>query len=247
MEEPLTSYFNEILQTDDPEALKALTSEILENYGFNAFSYIGFNPPTTENVPYINSTFVQSTYPKAWLSQYIKNDYLYSDPIIAYAKTSLIPFRWDGEEMYFNVTPAQKRVLNEGKKFGIARGVVVPVHAPRGEFAIFAMASNKDARTIQLIWETKKTDLHLIGIYYHAAVWENILKQKIQPTPILSPRELQCLQWAARGKTLWETSQILGISEGTAKTHLKAVLKKMDTSNKTHAVSKALVHGLISA
>ena len=35
----------------------------------------------------------------------------------------------------------------------------------------------------------------------------------------LSPRELECLKWAAAGKTAWETSIILDISEGTVKFH----------------------------
>ncbi|MCH7631456.1 MAG: helix-turn-helix transcriptional regulator, partial [Proteobacteria bacterium] len=87
---------------------------------------------------------------------------------------------------------------------------------------------------------------HLSGLYFHATVWENVLQRKIKPTPALTPRELQCLEWSARGKTLWEVSKILGISEATSKTNLRGAMRKLDTFNKTHAVSKAVVHGLIS-
>ncbi|WP_353027207.1 helix-turn-helix transcriptional regulator [Mesorhizobium sp. M0991] len=35
----------------------------------------------------------------------------------------------------------------------------------------------------------------------------------------LSRREIECLKWAARGKTAWEIGRILGISRHTAAYH----------------------------
>ena len=177
---------------------------------------------------------------------YEKNSFVYIDPLISSAKANLLPFRWHGEEQINRVGRAQRRVLEEGKAFGIKRGVVIPIHAPGGDFATLALATDDSMKNMEALWQAKKFDLHLIGLYFHAAIWENVLKRKIQPTPALTPRELQCLEWSARGKTLWEVSQILGISETTSKTHMQGAMKKLDTFNKTHAVSKAVVHGLIS-
>ena len=36
----------------------------------------------------------------------------------------------------------------------------------------------------------------------------------------MSARELDCLKWTAAGKTAWEASVILGISEQTVRFHL---------------------------
>ena len=36
----------------------------------------------------------------------------------------------------------------------------------------------------------------------------------------LSPRELECLEWAARGKSAWEIGRLLNISRRTAAFHL---------------------------
>lgn len=61
----------------------------------------------------------------------------------------------------------------------------------------------------------------------------------------LTPRETECMKWAASGKTEWETSQILGISEHTAEKHLLNAKKKLGAVNRAHAVAEAIRRGLI--
>ena len=62
----------------------------------------------------------------------------------------------------------------------------------------------------------------------------------------LTPRERECLNWAARGKSEWEISQILGISEHTSEKHLLNAKTKLGASNRVHAVAEAIRRGLIS-
>jgi len=61
----------------------------------------------------------------------------------------------------------------------------------------------------------------------------------------LSPREQECLQWAAEGKTAWETGMILSIAEGSVVKILASAIRKLDCANKPQAVVKALRLGLI--
>lgn len=61
----------------------------------------------------------------------------------------------------------------------------------------------------------------------------------------LTKRETECLSWTAAGKTSWEISVILGISESTATFHLRNASAKLKASNRTHSVAKALHFGLI--
>ena len=51
---------------------------------------------------------------------------------------------------------------------------------------------------------------------------------------------------AGFGKSDWDVSQLLGISERTVKFHLENARHKLDTMNTTHAVAKALNLGLIA-
>lgn len=56
----------------------------------------------------------------------------------------------------------------------------------------------------------------------------------------LTPREIECLQWIAGGKTSAEIAIILSLSEHTVNFHLKNVIYKLKASNRTHAVALAL-------
>ncbi|HRK65964.1 MAG TPA: LuxR C-terminal-related transcriptional regulator [Hyphomonas sp.] len=60
----------------------------------------------------------------------------------------------------------------------------------------------------------------------------------------IPPREREVLLWAARGKTSWETAQLLGLSERTVKFYLSRACDRLNVKNKTHAVAIALTHGL---
>jgi LuxR family quorum sensing-dependent transcriptional regulator len=58
-------------------------------------------------------------------------------------------------------------------------------------------------------------------------------------------REREILALAAKGKTSAEIAEMLQISSLTAQTHIKNAIRKMQASNKTHAVSLAIARGLV--
>lgn len=63
--------------------------------------------------------------------------------------------------------------------------------------------------------------------------------------PSLTQRELAVLQQMAEGRSNKDIGRRLSISEGTAKTHVKAILTKLDAISRTEAVSIAHKRGLI--
>ena len=62
----------------------------------------------------------------------------------------------------------------------------------------------------------------------------------------MTDRERDVLSWAARGKSVLDTADILILSEDTVKTHIRNALTKLGANNKTHGVTKAIYLGLIS-
>lgn len=64
--------------------------------------------------------------------------------------------------------------------------------------------------------------------------------------PILSDRELEVLACLTDGQTTQQISTHLFISENTVKTHIRHILEKLEASNRTEAVSKAMQLGLIA-
>jgi DNA-binding CsgD family transcriptional regulator len=63
--------------------------------------------------------------------------------------------------------------------------------------------------------------------------------------PTMSGRELECLQLTARGLTSEQIAVRLGLSVHTANRYLSNTVQKLDATNRTHAVAKALRAGLI--
>ena len=66
-----------------------------------------------------------------------------------------------------------------------------------------------------------------------------------QNTGVLSDKELTILQYASEGKTRDEIAIILNISSETVKTHLRSIMRKLDTSNTTASVARAFSLGLL--
>lgn len=63
----------------------------------------------------------------------------------------------------------------------------------------------------------------------------------------LSEREKEVLRWISRGKSTWDISEVLGITERTVKFHVCNILEKLDCINRAHAVAIAMEQGLIDA
>jgi two-component system NarL family response regulator len=63
--------------------------------------------------------------------------------------------------------------------------------------------------------------------------------------PSLTQRELDVLQQVALGRSNKDIARRLSITEGTAKTHVKSILTKLDAISRTEAVAVAHKRGLI--
>lgn len=62
---------------------------------------------------------------------------------------------------------------------------------------------------------------------------------------LLSSREKEILHWLMQGKSSWEISVILNISERTVNFHIYNIMQKLEAVNRTHAVAVATSLGLI--
>jgi two-component system, NarL family, response regulator len=65
------------------------------------------------------------------------------------------------------------------------------------------------------------------------------------PESELSAREEEVLRLLASGKSNKDIASLLGITEATVKCHVSAILLRLDVSDRTEAVVKALQRGLV--
>jgi len=61
----------------------------------------------------------------------------------------------------------------------------------------------------------------------------------------LTSRELECMHWAAMGKTSWEIGRILGLAERTINFHIARVCGKFGVHRRQAAITLAIQRGLL--
>jgi len=83
--------------------------------------------------------------------------------------------------------------------------------------------------------------------YIHIALSNVIYAEKIMTSrQILTNREREIISWTKDGKSSWEISTILKISESTVNYHITNIMKKLDSVIRTQAVAVALQYGIIA-
>jgi DNA-binding CsgD family transcriptional regulator len=70
-------------------------------------------------------------------------------------------------------------------------------------------------------------------------------QEALRKVPDFSQREIEILNWLKSGKTTWDISILLKVSERTVKFHVTNIMKKLNATNRVHAVAVAIGRGLI--
>lgn len=182
---------------------------------------------------------INISYPVAWLQRYQERNYAAIDPILRVHAQGFQTQRWS--DTYANVrTKEEQQFIEDARSFGLHEGITLGYLNKRkllgSLFSFSGDGLGKQARH-QLILECALPHLHL-ALMRTAFPVENEF-------PTLSPRERQVLKWLMEGKTNWETSRILNISERTVKFHVQNVLTKLRSSTRGHAIALAIELGLV--
>ena len=161
------------------------------------------------------------------------------DPIIHYCSHHLLPLPWhalQGER-----SRAARTFMSEAGEFGLRGGISTPVHGPHGELGILSFAHDGSLRAEDV--EHAVPAVHLLAGYLHEAVPRVTGVASEREGKKLSQREVDCLRWAAEGKTSWEVSRLCNISERTVNFHLANVVRKLNAKSRQHAIAKAVLLG----
>jgi len=215
--------------------LRATIESFLWSNDISTYAYIAFLP---EQGPMgINN------HPQHWLERYAECGYLDIDPVISRARGQLLPFQWG--DITRSLEKREKAFMAEGREVGTVSGATVPIPGPGRSAGMMFYSSDVDDTEFARLWLDRKYDLHLVSVYFHSTFVE-LFKKAESGTYHLTLRERECLLWTARGKTAWETSEILHISERTVVFHLRNAATKLGCYSKYQAVLKAILLELIS-
>ncbi len=129
-----------------------------------------------------------------------------------------------------------------------AAAIVVPVHLPFGQIgAVSFTLDDRDRTDLAAEFNACATVLGLLARQFIAGYARlRAEPRRLPPTSALSKREVECLKWAAAGKTDVEISLILALSRATVRFHLRNASRKLNAVNKSQVLFKAAQLGYIT-
>lgn len=194
-----------------------------------AYAYIPSSAKKTVNLI--------STYSVRWTDHYLSSHYEILDPVISAAYQSVEPFEWGQDAGGFNLNDRQKEFFEEASNFGIRCGFTIPMRDGHGSIAAVTFASSERRSSFIRSIRMNMRTLQLMAASFHHHASRKLWRSRVVNGIELTPREFECLIWAARGKSAWATAEILGISDATVRFHLGHVRAKLDVATTRQAIA----------
>lgn len=178
-------------------------------------------------------------YPGQWMELYASKELYKVDPIVRHNMISEKSFFWKEATEQFtdkDDTSFMSLAGDFGLKYGVAAGFMGPSSKLASLFS-FSGGSNRFSGRHKEILDTLVPHVHL--------ALERVCAIESKKAMGLSMREREVLAWVKEGKTNWEISMILNISERTVKFHVQNIEHKLNAVNKAHAIALAMEQGLV--
>ncbi len=246
---------NDIIGCKIIDDLHPLLDELGQRHGFAYSTYADVRhvPLRGEPLP-----FFLTSIPAEFTARYVEMNMASFDPIVRRAATSNAPFLWTDVRPFDQwsqrrpgVKSSARKLMDLATDFRFFQGYAIPCHAVDA-------AGRPASALVSFYWLGPPQDLAKPGalpVWLRLAVLvfhERMLALRGCATndnggaPELSDREVECLGWSARGKTIAEVATILGLAPRTVEFHLANAMRKLGVFSKVHAVAVAIQLGLIS-
>jgi len=227
MDRLLKAYLDSIQSAGNVDQLRDALVAVTASLGLHSVAYLAL---TRADKP-----LLISNYNPGWTNHYIDRGYHLFDPVIRKSLRYPMPFGWGPDFVSPNSPPAIRRFFYEAADFGICYGHTFPSGLWRSGQAAMTFATDRPRREYQSCIRSHVAALQLISLLFHAEV-QNMRDPSLSiEGASLSRRQLQCLEWAARGKSVGEVAQLLGIQRPTAKYHLDQAKAKLGVKTNLEA------------
>jgi DNA-binding CsgD family transcriptional regulator len=238
----LEDFMDRLKGADSLDEQRRVFERTIKDQGFKFYTY---NITKVAGLGDHTPVFTTS-YPTEWVQRYLSENYYTIDPLVLEGPRRRLPFLWSDVAQPTELTRKQGQLYSEAADLGILNGMTIPIHGRDGEYAAINLIPDGTLKEQKETMAVQRHAAHLIALYYHAHSGVSLLEQRLEKlTTSLTPRETEILTWIARGKSSWEVSQILSVSERTILFHIDNAKRKMGVSSRTHLVVRAAMEGLI--
>ena len=221
---------NKILSVED---VGTSFQRLIDNFGFTSF-LIGRLTPNEARGD--RGEVWAASQRHDWFEPWFKKNYR-QDPGSDRARRTHEPFRWS--EMRHSFEACGCRILDEIREYGLSDGLTSSF--PLRDGTVFGVTIGAPTYDLD---PTAMSSLLLAGVYCGMRLAQ--LRHWQAPAMLLSQRERECLRWVATGKTDWEISEILCISQQTVHKHVSNALRKLNATTRAQAVAIALLSQVIA-
>lgn len=167
-------------------------------------------------------------YPDAWNHLYFSEQYFNIDPVIRQARRGSGSFCWSATAWCQTSNPKINQFTQSAVAHGIQQGLTVSARASFDSQLLFSVARPTKA-DVHPGFEGVSDGLPALMALHYRLKQLGQFKMPFFTTP-LSPRELLCLIWAAKGKTAGETAMITNLSSRTVQHYLDSAREKLGAS-----------------
>lgn len=179
-------------------------------------------------------------WPKQWAEQYRRSNFHSCDPVAPEIRRRVEMFAW-ADIPLDKFGAASRKVMDiAAEDYDLKFGLCAPVHGLNGYQAGLSLGGREVERTPEA-----NAAIELVAMY--ASNRFAVLRSRKQTkTAVLTTREREVMNWVAAGKTAWDTSVILNISEDTVNKTVTAAMHKLNAHTRAQAVAEAFKRGLIA-
>ncbi len=233
----LLEIIHRCLSLDTEEGFINLFPKIQELFPFDfAAALLGFHDDKGTVILH----GVNISFPEEWRKEYFSKNYHHTSALsrqnFSTYKPQFMTNTWKKHRQQAEIISL---CLDFGIREGYAHGSGPITGGQNGSMFCFSGASMEHNERTEAILELVVPHLHL--------VLSNIFgnRKPDNNNVVLSFREKEVLTWLKQGKSSWDISVILGISERTVNYHVYNIMAKLDVSKRTQAVAVAARLGLI--
>lgn len=224
------------------DELSEVLQSSLNDLGFPVWAYATYEDNVMDN----DTPIFIHNYPDKWVDYYTGNNCIEIDPVVAVSKNSVEAFKWSHANLITNQTNKVKDYNSVASEFEMFDGVCIPIIGGNGRSSLLSISSSNNDKDFSKIIDEFGSIILSLSFAFHSIAKDLMKDQKLViDRPELTEREKECLLWTAKGKSVWDISVILNISERTVLFHLSNAKKKFNVSSKYHLMAIAIAEGYI--
>lgn len=184
--------------------------------------------------------YVNVSFPDGWLREYMSRDYFQVDAVLKENFTNYQVQSWSSARKRLH---RLDEITSLGMDFGLreccTHGVRFAATGKKGSMFCFAGKAMEKNRRAEAILKYVVPHLHMALSHVSGT------SRSEAGTAVLSSREKEVLDWLKQGKSSWDISVILDISERTVNFHVYNIMQKLGATNRPQIVAIAARLGLI--